>query len=208
MKKKIKDEAKMIEELQKEIDEIEETKSDDIVVEKEEKEKNPKKVRRQRASRAFFIIWNLFSIIFYGVSSLISILSNFKYDIFTYIIIGLVAVYVIIFSIIVILTSSSKRLAKNTMSTYKTQIKMWRTFLELFNIALSINILINAFINEKDFFVIMLIIFGFLFVFIRILISLIKLIVLGYKQQKINRKRKRLKEKLRLKKKSETMIKS
>lgn len=208
MAKKKKDEAKKIEELQKEINEIEDLTNDDIVVEKNEEKINPKKVRRQRLSRAFFIIWNLFSIIFYGVSSFISINRDFKHDIFTYIILGAVIVYVIVFGVIVITTSSNKRLAKNSISTYKTQIKIWRTFLGLFNLALTINILVNAFLNEKDGFVIALIIFGFIFVIIRILIAAIKLVILFFKQQKISKKRKRLKEKIRLKQLSESKIKA
>ena len=163
MAKRIKDEAKKIEELQKEINEIEDLTSDEIVVEKEEEKQNPKKVRRQKRARAFFIIWNLLSIIFYGVSSFISINKDFKHDVFTYIILGAVVVYVIVFSVIVITTSSNKRLAKNSISTYKTQIKIWRTFLGLFNLVLTINILVNAFLNEKDFFVVTLIVFGFIF---------------------------------------------
>ena len=208
MAKRIKDEAKKIEELQKEINEIEDLTSDEIVVEKEEEKQNPKKVRRQKRARAFFIIWNLLSIIFYGVSSFISINKDFKHDVFTYIILGAVVVYVIVFSVIVITTSSNKRLAKNSISTYKTQIKIWRTFLGLFNLALTINILVNAFLNEKDFFVVTLIVFGFIFAILRVFISIIKLIILFFKQKKINKKRKRIKEKQRLKQLSESKIKA
>ena len=208
MAKRIKDEAKKIEELQKEINEIEDLTSDEIVVEKEEEKQNPKKVRRQKRARAFFIIWNLLSIIFYGVSSFISINKDFKHDVFTYIILGAVVVYVIVFSVIVITTSSNKRLAKNSISTYKTQIKIWRTFLGLFNLVLTINILVNAFLNEKDFFVVTLIVFGFIFAILRVFISIIKLIILFFKQKKINKKRKRIKEKQRLKQLSESKIKA
>ena len=208
MAKRIKDEAKKIEELQKEINEIEDLTSDEIVVEKEEEKQNPKKVRRQKRARAFFIIWNLLSIIFYGVSSFISINKDFKHDVLTYIILGAVVVYVIVFSVIVITTSSNKRLAKNSISTYKTQIKIWRTFLGLFNLALTINILVNAFLNEKDFFVVTLIVFGFIFAILRVFISIIKLIILFFKQKKINKKRKRIKEKQRLKQLSESKIKA
>lgn len=208
MAKRIKDEAKKIEELQKEINEIEDLTSDEIVVEKEEEKQNPKKVRRQKRARAFFIIWNLLSIIFYGVSSFISINKDFKHDVFTYIILGAVVVYVIVFSVIVITTSSNKRLAKNSISTYKTQIKIWRTFLGLFNLVLTINILVNAFLNEKDFFVVTLIVFGFIFAILRVFISVIKLIILFFKQKKINKKRKRIKEKQRLKQLSESKIKA
>ncbi len=208
MAKRIKDEAKKIEELQKEINEIEDLTSDEIVVEKEEEKQNPKKVRRQKRARAFFIIWNLLSIIFYGVSSFISINKDFKHDVFTYIILGAVVVYVIVFSVIVITTSSNKRLAKNSISTFKTQIKIWRTFLGLFNLVLTINILVNAFLNEKDFFVVTLIVFGFIFAILRVFISIIKLIILFFKQKKINKKRKRIKEKQRLKQLSESKIKA
>lgn len=208
MAKRIKDEAKKIEELQKEINEIEDLTSDEIVVEKEEEKQNPKKVRRQKRARAFFIIWNLLSIIFYGVSSFISINKDFKHDVFTYIILGAVVVYVIVFSVIVITTSSNKRLAKNSISTFKTQIKIWRTFLGLFNLVLTINILVNAFLNEKDFFVVTLIVFGFIFAILRVFISVIKLIILFFKQKKINKKRKRIKEKQRLKQLSESKIKA
>lgn len=208
MAKRIKDEAKKIEELQKEINEIEDLTSDEIVVEKEDEKQNPKKVRRQKRARAFFIIWNLLSIIFYGVSSFISINKDFKHDVFTYIILGAVVVYVIVFSVIVITTSSNKRLAKNSISTYKTQIKIWRTFLGLFNLVLTINILVNAFLNEKDFFVVTLIVFGFIFAILRVFISVIKLIILFFKQKKINKKRKRIKEKQRLKQLSESKIKA
>ena len=208
MAKRIKDEAKKIEELQKEINEIEDLTSDEIVVEKEEEKQNPKKVRRQKRARAFFIIWNLLSIIFYGVSSFISINKDFKHGVFTYIILGAVVVYVIVFSVIVITTSSNKRLAKNSISTYKTQIKIWRTFLGLFNLVLTINILVNAFLNEKDFFVVTLIVFGFIFAILRVFISIIKLIILFFKQKKINKKRKRIKEKQRLKQLSESKIKA
>lgn len=204
-KKKIKDEATQIAELEREINEIEDSVDDNIVI--DEKEVNPKKIRRQKRRRAFFIIWNLLSIIFYGVSTLIAITKDFKHDLFTYIILGAVVVYVIAFSVIVITTSSNKRLAKNSISTYKNHIKIWKKLLGLFNLALTINILINAFLNEKDGLVIILIIFGFIFMFFRVIFTLFSLLLLFAKLQRLKKKRNKIKEKLRLKQYAESKIK-
>lgn len=199
-------ETKSKETLEKEIEILEDGGS--IIVENAEKQKNPKKVKRQKRSRAFFILWNIASIVFYGISTATYLVKDFKHDVFTYFIIGAVVIYVIVFSIIVATTSSTKKLAKNTISTYKNGIKIWKSFLGLFNLALTINILVNAFLNEKDGFIITLIVFGFIFAIIRVFIAIISLIVLFYRRAKIIRKRKQIKEKERLNKYADTMIKS
>lgn len=201
-----KNKNKSNETLEKEIEVLED--GGNIIVENDEKQKNPKKVRRQKRSRAFFILWNIASIIFYGISTATYLIKDFKHDLFTYCIIGAVVIYVIVFSIIVATTSSTKKLAKNTVSTYKTQIKIWKTFLGLFNLALTINILVNAFLNEKDWFVIILIVFGFIFAIIRVFIAFISLIILFYRQAKISAKRKQIKAREKLDKYADTMIKS
>ena len=201
-----KNKNKSNETLEKEIEVLED--GGNIIVENDEKQKNPKKVRRQKRSRAFFILWNIASIIFYGISTATYLIKDFKHDLFTYFIIGAVVIYVIVFSIIVATTSSTKKLAKNTVSTYKTQIKIWKTFLGLFNLALTINILVNAFLNEKDWFVIILIVFGFIFAIIRVFLAFISLIILFYRQAKISAKRKQIKAREKLDKYADTMIKS
>ena len=126
--------------LEEEIRELEEDRDTDILVD-QEKKKDYKKVKKQKRKRALFIIWNLLSILYYAISSFISINKDFKNDVFTYIILGSVAVYTIIFIVILIKTSTNKKIAKTNMATFKTQLKIWKTILALFNIALTINIL-------------------------------------------------------------------
>lgn len=188
----MKDETKTV--LEEEIRELEEDRDTDILVE-EEKKKDYKKVRKQRRKRALFIIWNLLSILYYAISTFISINKDFKNDVFTYIILGAVILYTIIFIVILIVTSSNKKVAKTNMATFKTQLKMWRIILALFNIALTVNILINSLMNATHWLVIVSIVFGFIFVFIRIFISVIQIFILIIKQSRINKKRRKLQQK-------------
>lgn len=180
--------------LEEEIRELEEDKETDILVD-QEKKKDYKKVKKQKRKRALFIIWNLLSILYYAISSFISINRDFKNDVFTYIILGSVAIYTIIFIVILIKTSTNKKIASTNMATFKTQLKIWKTILALFNIALTINILINALMNAKHWSVIVLIVYGFIFVYIRILISLINIFIQIMKQSRINKKRRKLQQK-------------
>ncbi len=180
--------------LEEEIRELEEDKETDILVD-QEKKKDYKKVKKQKRKRALFIIWNLLSILYYAISSFISINKDFKNDVFTYIILGSVAIYTIIFIVILIKTSTNKKIASTNMATFKTQLKIWKTILALFNIALTINILINALMNAKHWSVIVLIVYGFIFVYIRILISLINIFIQIMKQSRINKKRRKLQQK-------------
>ena len=90
---------------------------------------------------------------------------------------------------------SNKKIAKTNIKSFKNQIKISRILLALFNIVLTINILVNALINEKNWIVIVLIVFGFIFVIIRIFIAIIQLFILIIKQARITKKRKKLQEK-------------
>lgn len=180
--------------LEQEIEQLQIERDNDIIID-EDVHGDYKKIRRQKRQRRWFIFWNLLSILYYGFSSFISIKRGFKNDIFTYIILALVIAYTIAFAIILIKTSSNKKIAKTNIKSFKNQIKISRVLLALFNIVLTINILVNALINEKNWVVIVLIVFGIFFVLIRIFISIIQLFILIIKQAKIKKKRKKLQEK-------------
>ena len=180
--------------LEQEIEQLQIERDNDIIVDKDV-HGDYKKIRRQKRQRRWFIFWNLLSIFYYGISSFISIKRGFKNDIFTYIILGAVVVYTIVFAIILVKTSSNKKIAKTNIKSFKNQIKISRILLALFNIVLTINILVNALINEKNWIVIVLIVFGFIFVIIRIFIAIIQLFILIIKQARITKKRKKLQEK-------------
>lgn len=186
------EESKQI--LEQEIQELEEEKEVNIIVD-EDKSGDYKRIKKQKRQRRWFIFWNLLSILYYAVSSFISIKRGFKNDVFTYIILGAVAIYTIVFIVIIIKTSSNKKIAKTNVKTFKNQIKIARILLAFFNIVLTINILVNALLNVTNWFVIVLIIFGFMLVGLRIFISIIKLFILIIKQSKINQKRRKLQEK-------------
>lgn len=180
--------------IEQEIEQLEVERDSDIVVDKDTRG-DYKRIRRQKRQRRWFIFWNLISIVYYAFSSFISIKRGFKNDIFTYIILAGIIVYTIVFIVILIKTSSNKKIAKTNIKTFKNQIKISRILLAMFNIVLTINILVNALINEKNWIVIVLIVFGFMFVALRIFISIIQLFILIIKQAKINQKRRKLQEK-------------
>ena len=160
-------------ELKKEIEEeiLTEQSNDEIIIEKDKKNINPRKIKRQRRNRIAFIIWNIISIIFYTISSSLSLKKEFKSDTFSYIIIGGVVIYAIVFIGITIASSSSHAAVKANRATFKTQIKMWRIILGLFNLVLSINIFINTLLAEKSALVIIILIFAVIFTLIRLIIS-------------------------------------
>lgn len=180
--------------LEQEIKDLEEEKEVNIIVDEDTKG-DYKRIKRQKRQRRWFIFWNLLSILYYAISSFISIKRGFKNDVFTYIILAAVIIYTIIFIVIIIKTSSNKKIAKTNIKTFNNQIKIARILLSFFNIILTINILVNALLNEKHWLVILLIIFGFMFVGLRIFIAIIKLFILVIKQSKINQKRRKLQEK-------------
>lgn len=180
--------------IEQEIEQLEVERDSDIVVDKDTRG-DYKRIRRQKRQRRWFIFWNLISIVYYAFSSFISIKRGFKNDIFTYIILAGIIAYTIVFIVILIKTSSNKKIAKTNIKTFKNQIKISRILLAMFNIVLTINILVNALINEKNWIVIVLIVFGFMFVALRIFISIIQLFILIIKQAKINQKRRKLQEK-------------
>lgn len=180
--------------IEQEIEQLEVERDSDIIVDKDT-HGDYKRIRRQKRQRRWFIFWNLISIVYYAFSSFISIKRGFKNDIFTYIILAGIVVYTIVFIVILIKTSSNKKIAKTNIKTFKNQIKISRILLAMFNIVLTINILVNALINEKNWIVILLIVFGFMFVGLRIFISIIQLFILIIKQAKINQKRKKLQAK-------------
>ena len=178
-----------------------------IIVEKNQLDISKKKLKRQKRNRVLFILWNVISIIFYSVSSILSLKKEFKSDTFSYIIIGAVIIYALVFIGITIASSSSKAAVKANRATFKTQIKMWRVILGLFNLVLSINIFINTLLAEKNGLVITILVFAVIFTLIRLLISFISIILLVFKQKRINKKKRKIKEKQRLKKLEQTMIK-
>ena len=180
--------------IEQEIEQLEVERDSDIIVDKDT-HGDYKRIRRQKRQRRWFILWNLISIVYYAFSSFISIKRGFKNDIFTYIILAGIVVYTIVFIVILIKTSSNKKIAKTNIKTFKNQIKISRILLAMFNIVLTINILVNALTNEKNWIVILLIVFGFMFVGLRIFISIIQLFILIIKQAKINQKRKKLQAK-------------
>lgn len=180
--------------IEQEIEQLEVERDSDIIVDKDT-HGDYKRIRRQKRQRRWFIFWNLISIVYYAFSSFISIKRGFKNDIFTYIILAGIVVYTIVFIVILIKTSSNKKIAKTNIKTFKNQIKISRILLAMFNIVLTINILVNALTNEKNWIVILLIVFGFMFVGLRIFISIIQLFILIIKQAKINQKRKKLQAK-------------
>lgn len=178
-----------------------------IIIEKNKKNVSEKKLRRQKRNRTIFILWNIISIIFYAISSIVSLTKNFKSDLFSYIIIGLVIVYAIVFIGIVIASSSSKASIKANYQTFKTQIKMWRAILGVFNLVLSVNIFINSLLAEKNTLVVIVLILALMFTLIRLLIGFVSIIHLIFKQKRINKKKRKIKEQLRLKKLEDKMIK-
>lgn len=199
-KEKIKKELNQADSIQLDIDE-------GIIIEKNKKNVSQKKIRRQKRNRTIFILWNIISIIFYAISSIVSLTKNFKSDLFSYIIIGLVIVYAIVFIGIVIASSSSKASIKANYQTFKTQIKMWRAILGVFNLVLSVNIFINSLLAEKNTLVVIVLILALMFTLIRLLIGFVSIIHLIFKQKRINKKKRKLKEQLRLKKLEDKMIK-
>lgn len=180
--------------IEQEIEQLEVERDSDIIVDKDV-HGDYKRIRKQKRQRTLFILWNLISIIYYAISSFISIKRGFKNDIFTYIILAGIIIYTIVFIVILIKTSSNKKIAKTNIKTFKNQIKIARVLLAFFNIILTINILVNALINEKNWLVIVLIVLGFMFVGLRIFISIIQLFILIIKQAKISQKRKKLQAK-------------
>lgn len=184
--------------LEQELEILEEEQDTDIVIDKNEK-KNLKKVKRQRRKRAWFIFWNLLSILYYGVTSFLSIKNGFKNDVFTYIILAGVIVYTIAFIVIIIKTSTNTKIAKTNMATFKTQLKIVKILLSVFNIILTVNILVNLALNItfdfKAIFTIIVLVAGSIYVFFKIIFTLLNLLIQIFKQARINKKRRKLKEK-------------
>lgn len=185
--------------LTQEIEAIEQT--EDITVDESQKKINPKKLKRQKRNRAFFIIWNLLSVIFYSVFVSFSIYKSWASSSISYIVLGGTIIYFIVFFILIICSSKNNKLMKNKISTYKTQMKLWRTILALLNLTITIVILIQtARIDNKDFLLNFVYISSIVFVAFRILFSLCSIFRLIRKQKRINKKRKKIIEKNNLKK--------
>ena len=188
---------------------IDEHLNEEIIIDNDQKDK--KKRNRQIISRIFFIGWNIISIIYYAVSAIVSIIKEQHFELLTYIICGALIVYVITFSTITVLSSSSNAKVQANKQTFKTQIKMWRTILAFFNLLLSIYISINMLVTKKDAkdaSVLIVFILSILFSFARVGITLTSIVGLMFKQKRINKKKRQIKEKERLRKLEKELIKS
>lgn len=153
--------------------------------------------KARRIKRIVFIVWNIVSIFFYTLISLITIIKNWSESKLSYVIIGVTVIYVLVFLVILLVSAKSDKLKQN-ITKYKSGMRLWRILLNLLSTSIALLIVINTlsadgFATELSQSIANVLSIGWLV--IKILIGVFKLLKFARKQKKLANKQRKLAEK-------------
>ena len=103
-----------------------------------------KALRAKRRAEIMFYVWNILSVIFYTVTTIITMVNKWSDSPLSYFVIGVTVVYVAIFVLIILRNIKDKDKANESIKDYKQGMNIWKIILNIVNTVIALLVVLNT----------------------------------------------------------------
>lgn len=106
-----------------------------------------KAVIRQRIDKMkrWFALWNIFSLVFYTVFTVILVVNTWHSPVYVGIILGIMFVYIAVSSLVMVFSRTDKRVLKGRVKDYKSGMRILRALIRILALSLNITAFVGVF---------------------------------------------------------------